>query len=67
MSFARVHRSVILNLAFVEEFAKDFGGGYIARMKDPEKNQPPRQPAIQIATGPWAEYRESRYPSCCRR
>jgi two-component system LytT family response regulator len=32
--FVRVHRSVIVNVSFIEEFAKDFGGGYIVRMKD---------------------------------
>jgi len=39
--FVRIHRSVILNVAFVDEFAKDFGGGYIARMKDPERTSLP--------------------------
>jgi len=32
--FVRVHRSVIINVNFVDEFEKDFGGGYIVRMKD---------------------------------
>lgn len=39
--FVRVHRSVIVNVNFIEEFAKDFGGGYVVRMKDAEKTQLP--------------------------
>ena len=35
--FVRVHRSVIVNVTFIEEFAKDFGGNYIVRMKDGER------------------------------
>jgi two-component system LytT family response regulator len=35
--FVRVHRSVIVNLDFIEEFAKDFGGGYVVYMKDAER------------------------------
>ena len=35
--FVRVHRSVIVNVSMIEEFAKDFGGGYIVRMRDSEK------------------------------
>jgi two-component system LytT family response regulator len=35
--FVRVHRSAIVNVNFIEEFAKDFGGGYIVRMKDAER------------------------------
>jgi two-component system LytT family response regulator len=35
--FVRVHRSVVVNVNFIEEFAKDFGGGYTVRMKDTER------------------------------
>jgi hypothetical protein len=30
-----------LNVNFVDEFAKGFDGGYVARMKDPEKSSLP--------------------------
>jgi two-component system LytT family response regulator len=39
--FVRVHRSVIVNVSFIEEFEKDFGGGYIVRMKDAERTTLP--------------------------
>jgi two-component system LytT family response regulator len=39
--FVRVHRSVIVNVNFIEEFAKDFGGGYVVRMKDAERTALP--------------------------
>ncbi|UCH84744.1 MAG: response regulator transcription factor [Candidatus Latescibacterota bacterium] len=39
--FVRVHRSIIVNVNFVEEFAKDFGGGYVVRMNDPGRTTLP--------------------------
>lgn len=39
--FQRVHRSVIINVNFVEEFAKDFHGAYVVRMRDPDKTSLP--------------------------
>jgi two-component system LytT family response regulator len=35
--FIRVHRSFIVNVDFIEEFAKEFDGGYVARIKDAKK------------------------------
>ena len=39
--FVRVHRSVIVNINFVDEISKSFGGAYEVRMKDAEKTRLP--------------------------
>jgi DNA-binding LytR/AlgR family response regulator len=39
--FVRVHRSVIVNINFVDEITKSFGGAYEVRMKDAEKTRLP--------------------------
>ncbi|MBU8923484.1 MAG: LytTR family DNA-binding domain-containing protein [Bacteroidales bacterium] len=39
--FVRIHRSSIINLAHVDEFARMFSGAYVARMKDKKKTELP--------------------------
>ena len=37
--FVRVHRSTLVNLAFVDELYPWFGGRMIVRLKDPKKTE----------------------------
>jgi two-component system LytT family response regulator len=39
--FARVHRSAIVNINFIDEITKSFGGSYEVRMKDEKKTRLP--------------------------
>jgi len=39
--FARVHRSAIVNINFIDEITKGFGGSYEVRMKDDKKTRLP--------------------------
>jgi two-component system LytT family response regulator len=39
--FVRVHRSVIVNIEFIDEITRDVGGGYEVRMKDADKTRLP--------------------------
>jgi len=39
--FARVHRSAIVNINFIDEITKGFGGSWEVRMKDPKKSRLP--------------------------
>jgi len=39
--FVRVHRSIIVNINFIDEITRSFGGGYDVRMKDAQKTTLP--------------------------